>query len=233
MGPHWGAGGLAGLWGDPLISTGTRQQMIDGETWNVTEFDTTPRMSTYLLAFIVSQFTYVESDLERTLVGWGGVHPLPTWVAELGPLMSPPSLLSRFASGAAPRPSMRARVTTHSMSLAPSSASLRRITTRPTRSQSLVGAAGRPGHWVEVPTAEGEDGCQRGTDGTPPSPDQVGLPDFNAGAMENWGLVTYRENSLLFDAAYSSIGNKERVVTVIAHELAHQVPAAPLAHSPD
>lgn len=45
--------------------------------------------------------------------------------------------------------------------------------------------------------------------------------------MENWGLVTYRENSLLFDAVYSSIGNKERVVTVIAHELAHQVPAAP------
>lgn len=61
-------------------------------------------------------------------------------------------------------------------------------------------------------------------------PDQVGLPDFNAGAMENWGLVTYRENSLLFDNTYSSIGNKERVVTVIAHELAHQVPAGPLAH---
>lgn len=54
------------------------------------------------------------------------------------------------------------------------------------------------------------------------SPDQIGLPDFNAGAMENWGLVTYRENSLLFDPASSSSSNKERVVTVIAHELAHQ-----------
>lgn len=41
--------------------------------------------------------------------------------------------------------------------------------------------------------------------------------------MENWGLVTYRENALLFDPLDSSIGNKERVVTVIAHELAHQV----------
>lgn len=41
--------------------------------------------------------------------------------------------------------------------------------------------------------------------------------------MENWGLVTYRENSLLFDPLFSSIGNQERVVTVIAHELAHQV----------
>lgn len=56
------------------------------------------------------------------------------------------------------------------------------------------------------------------------SPDQIGLPDFNAGAMENWGLVTYRENSLLFDPKVSSSSNKERVVTVIAHELAHQVP---------
>lgn len=71
-------------------------------------------------------------------------------------------------------------------------------------------------------------------DGSPPiarrhptnsldSPDQVALPDFNAGAMENWGLVTYRENSLLFDPQASSSSNKERVVTVIAHELAHQV----------
>lgn len=71
------------------------------------------------------------------------------------------------------------------------------------------------------------------TNGTPPSPDQVGLPDFNAGAMENWGLLTYRENSLLFDNAYSSIGNKERVLTVIAHELAHQVPTVSPAHPAD
>lgn len=62
--------------------------------------------------------------------------------------------------------------------------------------------------------------CQR-----PVSPDQIALPDFNAGAMENWGLVTYRENSLLFDPLSSSSSNKERVVTVIAHELAHQVAA--------
>lgn len=41
--------------------------------------------------------------------------------------------------------------------------------------------------------------------------------------MENWGLVTYRESALLYDPLSSSIGNKERVVTVIAHELAHQV----------
>lgn len=51
--------------------------------------------------------------------------------------------------------------------------------------------------------------------------DQIALPDFNAGAMENWGLVTYRETALLYDPVLSSTGNKERVVTVISHELAH------------
>lgn len=51
--------------------------------------------------------------------------------------------------------------------------------------------------------------------------DQIALPDFNAGAMENWGLVTYRETALLFDPMLSSTGNKERVATVISHELAH------------
>uniref|UniRef100_A0A8D0B229 Aminopeptidase n=1 Tax=Sander lucioperca TaxID=283035 RepID=A0A8D0B229_SANLU len=51
--------------------------------------------------------------------------------------------------------------------------------------------------------------------------DQIALPDFNAGAMENWGLVTYRETALLYDPIMSSTGNKERITTVIAHELAH------------
>lgn len=54
-------------------------------------------------------------------------------------------------------------------------------------------------------------------------PDQIALPDFHAGAMENWGLITYRETALLYDPIISSTGNKERVVTVIAHELAHMV----------
>lgn len=39
--------------------------------------------------------------------------------------------------------------------------------------------------------------------------------------------MTYRENSLLYDPNYSSISNRERVVTVIAHELAHQVANVP------
>lgn len=51
---------------------------------------------------------------------------------------------------------------------------------------------------------------------------QVGLPDFSAGAMENWGLVTYRESCLLLDPDNHSLPTKQRVATVIAHELAHQ-----------
>ncbi|XP_057691883.1 alanyl (membrane) aminopeptidase b, tandem duplicate 1 [Corythoichthys intestinalis] len=54
-----------------------------------------------------------------------------------------------------------------------------------------------------------------------PKSDQIALPDFNAGAMENWGLITYRETALLYDADFSSNGNKERIATIISHELAH------------
>ncbi|XP_058501683.1 aminopeptidase N-like [Solea solea] len=54
-----------------------------------------------------------------------------------------------------------------------------------------------------------------------PKSDQIALPDFNAGAMENWGLITYRETALLYDEKFSSNGNKERIATIIAHELAH------------
>ncbi|CAB1433690.1 unnamed protein product [Pleuronectes platessa] len=54
-----------------------------------------------------------------------------------------------------------------------------------------------------------------------PKSDQIALPDFNAGAMENWGLITYRETALLYDEAVSSNSNKERIAAIIAHELAH------------
>uniref|UniRef100_A0A3B4GPP2 Aminopeptidase n=1 Tax=Pundamilia nyererei TaxID=303518 RepID=A0A3B4GPP2_9CICH len=54
-----------------------------------------------------------------------------------------------------------------------------------------------------------------------PKSDQIAIPDFNAGAMENWGLITYRETALLYDEAFSSNSNKERIATIIAHELAH------------
>lgn len=51
--------------------------------------------------------------------------------------------------------------------------------------------------------------------------DHLALPDFSSGAMENWGLITYRESALLVESN-ASIEQKQGVATVIAHELAHQ-----------
>ncbi|HAT55040.1 MAG TPA: peptidase [Lactobacillus sp.] len=51
---------------------------------------------------------------------------------------------------------------------------------------------------------------------------QLALPDFSAGAMENWGLVTYREAYLVLDPDNTSLRMKQLVATVVAHELAHQ-----------
>ncbi|NXP40083.1 AMPN Aminopeptidase, partial [Leiothrix lutea] len=137
------------------------QQTINGESWSITQFETTPRMSTYLLAFIVSQFTNVHNYSENILIRiWGRPEAIEEGQGSYALNVTGP-ILKFFEK-----------------------------------------------HY--------------NTSYPLPKSDQVGLPDFNAGAMENWGLVTYRENSLLFDDQYSSIGNKERVVTVIAHELAHQ-----------
>nr|XP_025963802.1 aminopeptidase N [Dromaius novaehollandiae] len=139
----------------------TQQLQLDGESWNVTEFYTTPKMSTYLLAFIVSQFESVENTSGGVLIRiWGRPQAIAEGQGSYALQVTGP-ILNFFES-----------------------------------------------HY--------------NTSYPLPKSDQVGLPDFSAGAMENWGLVTYRENSLLYDNAYSSIGNRERVVTVIAHELAHQ-----------
>ncbi|KAL9605149.1 MAG: hypothetical protein Q9219_000083 [cf. Caloplaca sp. 3 TL-2023] len=55
-----------------------------------------------------------------------------------------------------------------------------------------------------------------------PKMDMVAIPDFSAGAMENWGLITYRVVDLLFDAKTSGASTKERIAEVVQHELAHQ-----------
>lgn len=54
-----------------------------------------------------------------------------------------------------------------------------------------------------------------------PKCDLIAIPDFSMGAMENWGLVTYREVCLLIDQAKSSTRQKSNVALVVAHELAH------------
>ncbi len=55
-----------------------------------------------------------------------------------------------------------------------------------------------------------------------PKLDMVALPDFEAGAMENFGCITYRETDFLVDSKYGPIPAKKRVAIVVAHEMAHQ-----------
>lgn len=55
-----------------------------------------------------------------------------------------------------------------------------------------------------------------------PKLDMIAVPDFAAGAMENWGAVTYRETAVLVDEKNSSLATKQWTAMVVAHELAHQ-----------
>lgn len=131
-------------------------------SWNVTEFHPTPKMSTYLLAYIVSEFKNVEAvSPNRVQIRiWARPSAIDEGHGDYALNVTGP-ILNFFAQ-----------------------------------------------HYNTAYPLE--------------KSDQIALPDFNAGAMENWGLVTYRESALVFDPQSSSISNKERVVTVIAHELAHQ-----------
>lgn len=61
--------------------------------------------------------------------------------------------------------------------------------------------------------------------GTPyplPKCDLVACPDFAAGAMENWGLLTFREAALLVDPKNTAADLKQHIAGVVSHELAHQ-----------
>ncbi|XP_022215617.2 aminopeptidase N [Drosophila obscura] len=55
-----------------------------------------------------------------------------------------------------------------------------------------------------------------------PKIDMIALPEFQAGAMENWGLITFRETTMLYDPGVATANNKQRVASVVGHELAHQ-----------
>jgi aminopeptidase N len=54
-----------------------------------------------------------------------------------------------------------------------------------------------------------------------PKLDIVSIPNFRSGAMENWGLITFRENYILLYNDYSDLA-KIIILEVIYHEIAHQ-----------
>jgi len=55
-----------------------------------------------------------------------------------------------------------------------------------------------------------------------PKLDMIAIPDFAAGAMENWGAITFREAILLYDPKTSSTRTKQYIAELISHEIAHQ-----------
>ncbi|KAJ2701100.1 hypothetical protein FB645_004762 [Coemansia sp. IMI 203386] len=128
-------------------------------------FNTTPVMSTYLLAFIVGELDYVEGHTSGKHNG----RPIPC-----------------------------------------------RVYTAPGNSEK-----GRFALNVSVKVLE-YFAEVFGIEYPLPKLDQVAINDFEAGAMENWGLITYREVALLVDEANTSSRAKQYVAEVVSHELAHQ-----------
>lgn len=127
----------------------------------VTSFDTTPRMSTYLLAFVVGELQ------KKTATTADGVE-VNVWATHAQPASSLDFALD-----------------------------------------------------IAVRAIEFYDDYF-GTKYPLPKSDHIALPDFSSGAMENWGLITYREMALLADPKLTSIDSRHYIATVITHELAHQ-----------
>ncbi|KAH3868193.1 glutamyl aminopeptidase-like [Dreissena polymorpha] len=122
-------------------------------------FQTTPIMSTYLLAFVVSDFRYTERLLD-------GNYTLRIW--------SQPDLIN---------------LTHYALNFA-------------------INSYGYFTDYFQMPDVMIK-------------ADHVAVPDFSGAAMENWGLVIYRETALLYDPNVSSSFNKYMVTLIIAHEISH------------
>ncbi|SCU87998.1 LADA_0E07536g1_1 [Lachancea dasiensis] len=141
-----------------LSNMDVKSECIKGDK-KYTSFNTTPKMSTYLVAFIVAELKYVENKDFRIPVR---VYASP---------------------GEEHNGQFAADLTAKTLAF-------------------FERAFG-----IEYPL---------------PKMDNVAIHEFSAGAMENWGLVTYRVVDLLLDRDNSSLGRVQRVAEVVQHELAHQ-----------
>ncbi len=142
-----------------IANTPVKTQSTKGKQ-QVTSFETTPRMSVYLLAFVSGELGYTEAQTkDGVTVRTYATHD-------------------------------NVRLTEHGLDVA-------------------VRALEFFSDYFDVPYPL-------------PKLDMVALPDFSSGAMENWGLVTYRETTMLADPENSSIESKQLVALVICHELSHQ-----------
>ncbi|KAI8393668.1 aminopeptidase [Radiomyces spectabilis] len=129
------------------------------------KYATTPRMSTYLVAFIVGPFEYIEAYT----TGEFNNHPIRTRVYAL--------------PGSVEQGRHALNVSIHAL-------------------EYYAQIFGEPYPLRKM--------------------DLVAIPDFEAGAMENWGLVTFRTSSLLYDEHASSLDTKKDTAYTVSHELAHQ-----------
>ena len=142
-----------------LANTPIRQHTNEGD-WQTTSFETTPRMSTYLLAFAFGELGYNEATTKDGVVV--RAYATPDNVAH-----------TDFAVDVA------------------------------TQALEFYN------QYFDIPYPLAK--C-----------DLIALPDFASGAMENWGLITFREQALLVDPMNTSLHLKQYVANVIAHELTHQ-----------
>uniref|UniRef100_A0A3Q4GWE0 Aminopeptidase n=1 Tax=Neolamprologus brichardi TaxID=32507 RepID=A0A3Q4GWE0_NEOBR len=146
--------------GTVALSNDIANITIDGVSWTKTKFEPTKKMSTYLLAITVSDYTYINTTQKDPQIRiWARRKAIDLGQGNYALNVTGP-ILDFFQSY----------------------------------------------YNIAYPLTKS---------------DQIALPDFYYGAMENWGLVTYRETNLLYDPKTSSSRNKEKTATIIAHELAH------------
>lgn len=145
---------------EPVIANTPVKKMIKKGARQVTCFETTPKMSTYLLAFVFGEMGYLEAKTKHGVTI--RTYATPDNVA-----------LTKFALDFA------------------------------------VKCLDFYNDYFHIPYPLEK--C-----------DLVALPDFAAGAMENWGCITFREQTLLVDPKNTSLPMKQYVAMVVAHELAHQ-----------
>lgn len=122
------------------------------------EFEVTPKMSTYLLAFIVADYTVNGKD------GMG--------------ILSRPEAINQ---------------TDYSL-------------------QAGLDILSALEKWIDFPYSDVPEMTRMY---------MAAVPDFSAGAMENWGLLTYRETNILYRSDDSTSLQQQRIAAVIAHEIAH------------
>lgn len=161
--------------------------------YKIVSFESTPKMSTYLLAFIIGDFEYVE--------GWAG-----------GPAKYSNENRRRGRAGA---PKERRGISDFQENISQGQTLVRVYTTHGKKHQAkfALDVAIRSlefyNKYFDIPYPL-------------PTLDLIAIPDFESAAMENWGAVTFRETALLVDENNSSLSTKQWVAIVIAHEIAHQ-----------